>query len=141
MSTDPYRAYNFQLLLDGELVAGFVECSGLGADIPTIDYREGGSGHTVRHLPGRVRYQPATLRHGISRSRQLWDWFQGSIAGTPARRDVSLLMLDNDGITPAFRWNLFDAWVSQWKAAALEANSNEIAIETLTIVYDRLERD
>lgn len=88
MSTDRYRSYNFQLLLDGDPVAGFIECSSLGADSPAIEHREGGEGQTVRHLPGQVRYQPATLRDDISRSRHLWNWFRQSIAGpagTPRR--------------------------------------------------------
>lgn len=140
MADDPYRAFNFSLLIEGVGDARFVECSGLGADIDVIAYREGG-GRQIRHLPGQVRNRPMILRYGVTRSREMWTWFEAASSGNPDRRNLSLLMFENDGVTEALRWNLFDAWVSGWRAATLDAATGEVAIESMTLVYDRVDRD
>lgn len=141
MAVDPYRAFNFQLLIDSVAAASFVECSGLGASVDVIAYREGGANQTIRHLPGQLHYQPMTLRYGLTKSRDLWNWFSDASAGNFTRRNISVVMFENNGATEAIRWNLFDAWISGWQAARLDAIAGEAAIETMTVVYDRVERD
>ena len=141
MADDVYRAFNFTLLIEGVESGHFVECSGLGAEVDVIGYREGGANQQIRHLPGQIRYQPLELRYGLSQSRELWDWFDGTLNGETERRNVSVVVFENDGRTEALRWNLFSAWVAGWKAARLDATANEVAIERMTLVYDRLERD
>ena len=37
-------------------------------------------------------------------------------------------------------WNLLNAWVSEWRGAPLDALGREIAIESMTLVFDSLER-
>lgn len=141
MGDDPYRNYQFNLLVEGIQTAGFIEASGLGADIDVIEYREGGGGGMVRHLPGQVHYRPITLRYGVSRDRSLWDWFDQTSSGDLIRRNVSVIQYEADGITEAFRWNLDRAWPAQFGVAPMESHAASIAIESLTLVYDRLERD
>jgi phage tail-like protein len=50
------------------------------------------------------------------------------------------LLLDSQGDNEVMRWNLVDAWPSEWQGAALNAGNKALAIESLTLVYDRLER-
>jgi phage tail-like protein len=38
------------------------------------------------------------------------------------------------------RWNLLDAWPSEWQSAALNTTDRAVAIDTLTLVFDALER-
>ena len=38
------------------------------------------------------------------------------------------------------RWNLINAWVSEWRGAVLNASTHEVAIEAVTIVFETLER-
>ena len=139
-SADPYRAYNFKLVIEGVTEGHFTECSGLGVKVEAIRYREAGNSQVVRRVPGRVEYADVTLRYGLTVSHDLWDWFMTAVAGTVVRKNVSILMLDPDGTTEAMRWNLFDAWPSEWRAAPLDAMSQEIAIESLTLVYEELRR-
>jgi phage tail-like protein len=56
------------------------------------------------------------------------------------RRNVSIVMLQPDGSTEAMRWNLFDCWPSEWVSAALDASGNTLAIESMTLVFESLER-
>lgn len=138
---DPYRAYSFKLEIQGVTEGHFTECSGMQATVENIKYREGGAGQIVRHLPGYVDYAPVSLRYGLTSSRELWDWFQTVARGKIERRNVSILMLEADGVTEALRWNLVNAWPSQWNGAALDALAQEAAVETVTIVFDSIERD
>ena len=55
-----------------------------------------------------------------------------------ARDDV--LLMYSDGVTEAMRWDLINAWPSEWKGAPLDAMSREIAIESLTLVFEEMQR-
>jgi phage tail-like protein len=140
-NADPYRAYNFKLVIQGVTEGHFTRVEGLEAKVEAIKYREGGSNQVVRRIPGRVEYGDVTLWYGLTTSRDLWEWFLTAVRGQVERKNISILMLDPDGVTEVMRWNLVNAWPSQWKGATLDALSHEIAIESLTLVFDSLERE
>lgn len=137
---DPYRAYNFKLVIQGVTAGHFTECSGLGAKVEAIRYREAGAGQVVRRVPGRVEYADVTLRYGLTASTELWEWFTSAVRGSVQRKNVSILILGSDGATEMMRWDLLNAWPSEWRAAPLDALRNEVAIENLTLVYETLAR-
>jgi len=137
---DPYRSYNFKLEIGGVSEGHFTECSGLSVKVESIAYREAGNHQLVRHIPGPVEYGAVTLKYGVTKSRELWDWMMKAAEGDVQRRNVSILLLDSKGDNEIMRWNLQDAWPSEWQGAALNASEKALAIETLTIVYDHLER-
>src|SRR5262245_56032935 len=137
---DPYRAYNFKLEIQGVTEGHFTECSTLGVKVAAIAYREGGVSQVVHRLPGRVEYADVTLRYGLTPSKDLWLWFMSAVKGKVERRNVSVVLLEADGVTEAVRWNLINAWVREWRGALLDALGNEAAIESVTLVYESLER-
>ena len=137
---DPYRAYNFKLLVPGLAEAHFTECTGVAAKIDAVRYREGGGAQIEHRIPGRVKYDDVTLKYGLTQSRQLWDWFNAGLRGTVQRQNVSIVLLDSDDVTERMRWDLINAWPSEWRGAPLSATSHEIAIETLTLVFESIDR-
>ncbi|MPZ68907.1 MAG: phage tail protein [Actinobacteria bacterium] len=137
---DPFRAYNFKLSIGGVTEGHFVECSGLDIKINTIRYREGGTQQVVHAIPGRVEYGDIVLRYGLTRSRELWQWFMSGIQGKVERRNVSILLLEADGVLEATRWDLTNAWPARWRGAVLDAMTNEVAIESVTLVFETLQR-
>jgi phage tail-like protein len=138
--TDPYRAFNFKVEVQGITEGHFAECSGLGMRLQVISYREGGNNQLTHRIPGAVDYAAVTLRYGLTRSAELWQWMQGIVQGNIDRRNVSIVMLEPDGNTEALRWNLLNAWPSECVGAPLNAGGNELAIETITLVFESLER-
>ncbi len=137
---DPYRSYNFKLLI-GDMTEGhFMECSGMGVKIETISYREAGNNQVVRKIPGPVEYGDIELKYGLTDSRNLWDWFMGGVSGNIERKNVSIQLLDSSGSTPVMQWDLINAWASEWKGAHLDAMGKEIAIESVTLVYETMQR-
>lgn len=138
--TDPYRSYNFKLEIQGVTEGHFTECDGMGIKVHALSYREGGAAQVVRRLPGPVEYGDITLRYGLTDSRELWDWFLTAVKGTVARKNVSVVMLGNDGVTEVVRWDLINAWIAEWRGTKLSALDKGVAIETLTLVFETLNR-
>lgn len=137
---DPFRAYNFKLQIQGVTEGHFTELSGLEVEVHPIRYREGGAGQVVHVIPGPVTYGDVTLRYGLTASSELWQWMLGAVRGSVQRRNVSILMLDSTGNVEVVRWDLTNAWPSRWRGAPLDALNREIAIESLTLVFETLQR-
>jgi phage tail-like protein len=137
---DPFRAYNFKLEIQGVTEGHFTSCSGLEVEVQPIRYREGGASQVVHVIPGQVSYGDVTLRYGLTASAELWQWMLSAVRGTVERRNISVLMLDSGGTTEVVRWNLTNAWPSKWRGAPLDALNREVAIESLTLVFETLQR-
>jgi phage tail-like protein len=137
---DPYRSYNFKLVVPGLAEAHFTYCSPPAARIEALKYREGGGGQVVHRIPGRVEYDDLTLKYGLTQSRHLYDWFGSAARGTVRRQNVSVVLLDSDDSTERVRWDLINAWPREWRGSELDARSHEIAIETLVLVFESIDR-
>ncbi len=136
---DPYKNFRFRVEIDGIQQAGFSECSGLGSRIAVIEYREGGEPARVRKLPGRISYNDITLRWGITNSRELWDWFHAALNGQVDRRNVSIVLMDDAGVD-VVRWRAVEAWPARWDGPTLSAMGNAIAIDSLTLTCEEIDR-
>jgi phage tail-like protein len=135
---DPYKAFNFRVEIDGVARAAFREVGGLESETAVIEYRAGGEPTTVRKLPGLTKYANIVLRRGITQDAELWNWRQTVVQGNVDRRNGSVILLDDDG-TEVLRWNFFHGWIAKWEGPALNAQANEVAIETIEIAHDGLE--
>jgi phage tail-like protein len=138
---DPYRGYNFKLEVQGVVEGHFAECTGIGIKVNAYSYREGGNSQVTHRVPGAVEYADVTLRYGLTASKELWTWFTKIVKGTVDRRNISIVVLDSDGQSEGARWNLINAWPAQWSGAPLNASGNEVAIESMTFVFESIERD
>ncbi|WP_341890337.1 phage tail protein [Variovorax sp. YR752] len=139
--TDPYTNFNFLVEIDGITAAGFQEVSGVDISIDVIEHREGGENISTRKYPGQVKFSNIVLKRGLTDSVELYDWFKQWADGDPAapRKNGSIVMLTRSAVETV-RWNFFNGWPSKWTGPALNAEQSDIAIETLEIVHERLER-
>jgi phage tail-like protein len=147
-SNDPLRSYNWKVLIGGQLVGSFIQCSGLDVVVDAIDYYEGGSPY-ARKIPGRAHYAPITLEYGLTTDTAMWDWMKASVAQKqlagpgqygPDRKDVSIVMTNPDG-SKILQWNLHQAWPSRWRGKPLDAASSQIAIVVLELSFDYADQD
>ena len=136
---DPYGAYNFLVEIDGITRAGFRECSGLDSSQPAGEYREGTDPLTMRKLPGLVTYSNITLNWGITDDAELWDWRKSVMDGGVQRKNISIVLM-NDAGEEKLRWNVKNAWPTTWTGPSLNAQSSDVAIETLEIAHEGLEK-
>lgn len=136
---DPIGNFNFAVEIDGVNAAMFTECSGLESETEVIEYREGGdaAGH-VRKIPGLHKVGDVTLKRGVTGSDALWEWRKNVLQGTADRKNISIILRD-DSHTEVMRWNLFECWPSKFTGPSLSGKGNEVAIETLVVVCERIE--
>lgn len=139
--TDPLRAFRFHVEVQGIGEGHFTNVFGMGVQVEAIKYREGGANVTPRYVPGQVDYAEITLGFGLTQSDQMWDWLMAAASGDVDRREVSIVMREPDGTRGVMRWNLTRAWPTRWVGAQLDAMSKDLAIESLTLVYEGIERD
>jgi len=135
---DPFRNYNWKLVLGEGIQGHFTQCSGIGIRVSALQYREAGAGAVIRRLPGPVEYADVTLRYGLTTSPELWQWFMSAVEGRVVRKHVSIVMVGLDGVE--LQWDLQDAWPSAWRGAPLDTLGREVAVESLTLVYESVAR-
>lgn len=139
MRVDPYKNFRFLVEIQGIVQAGFAECTGFGSDVEVIEYREGGEPSSVRKLGGKISYPDISLKYGVTDSREFYDWHRTAVAGAIERKDGSIILKDDTG-QEKVRWNFFLAWPSKWQGSDFNAKGNDVAIETITVSCERLER-
>ncbi len=136
---DPFFAYNFLAEVNGLVVGGFSEVSGLQAEVEVQDYREGGLNDYVHKLIGPTRYPSnLILKHGLTDRNELWEWYQQVLQGIIDRRNLSIILLDNAG-DERRRWNFLKAYPMRWQGPQLRAAGNEIAVQSLELVHRGLD--
>jgi phage tail-like protein len=137
--TDPFRAFNFLVEIDGISRAAFRDCTGLESSQNAIDYREGGEPLHVRKLPGLNTFSNITLKRGITTDAEFWEWRKKASDGKVERKNGSIILLDEAG-AEQLRWNFVNGWPTKWTGPTFNATSNEVAIEAVEIVHEGVSR-
>ena len=137
---NPYPNHNFEVSIVGiaDDNLGFSEVELPSGAIEVIEYREGRDAATVRKLPGLVSYPNVTLKRGINGYLELHKWWNSARDGDIRRADVSIRLLDEQR-REVMRWNLSRAWPVKLEAGPLNAQANEVAIETLELAHEGFE--
>lgn len=138
----PYRNVRYLLEIDGIAIAGFSQCTLPENSTEAVEYREGSDPPTVRKLWSLNSYGTLTLERGTSEdSIALFEWRQLVEQGNvdAARRNIAVVVLDEEG-EPGPRWEFRAAWPTQYDGPDLDASGNEIAIESLEIDHEGMER-
>ena len=140
----PPEGVHIRLTVGGRQIAGhFRECSGLESETEVIEYREGGAtGDTgVRQMPGRTTWSNVTLKRGVDSSRDLWEWRQTVVdqGADAARADGTIELLDYEGKAVA-TFKFRQAWPVKYTGPTLSAAGNDVAIETIELSVEGVER-
>ena|SRR5713101_231142 len=152
---NPYAAFNFTVTHDKITIGGFMEVSGLDTENAVIEYREGADqkgatgGAFVSKQPGLERYPNVTLRRGIVGDLGLWtnlrkpirDGSDGPEFATQLNQSSPQITinLQDEKHTTVQTWTLRNVWVSKLSGPSLNAKGNEIAIEAIEVVCERIE--
>ena len=136
---DPWQGFNFRVEIGGIQRAGFREASGLDSSQDPVEYREGTEKLTARKLPGLNKYSNISLKWGITDDAELWQWRKKIMDGTVERKNGSIVLLDDTG-AEKLRWNFVEGWPTKWTGPTFNATSNDVAIETLEIAHEGLEK-
>jgi phage tail-like protein len=138
---DPYLNHRFRVEIDGVAQAGFSEVIIPDSSSEVIEHREGTDQITIRKQSGLVTYGNLILKWGITASMDLYNWRkqieQGKVSSS--RKNMSVILMDEEG-NDAARWDFASAWPSKYKAPDLKAEGTDVAIETLEIVFESMQR-
>jgi phage tail-like protein len=143
---NPYGRFNFLVDLGtGETEgpeAGFQECSGIGMEIAVVEYRNGNDKpNEVRKIPGLARPLDVTLRRGLIGSLALYRWIDDVRNGSQGVRTVLIQLQNEDHTAVAVTWKLLRARPVRHVSGPLHARGGDVAMEELTIAYERLEME
>lgn len=141
----PYAQFNFLVDLgtgntDGPQ-AGFQECSEIGMTVDVIEYRNGNDKeNSVHKLPGLTRATDVTLKRGIIGSLDLYQWLDQVRSGDQgAVRNVTIQLLSEDRTAVVQTWKLLRARIVKHVSGPFNAKGTDVAMEELTLAYERLE--
>lgn len=136
---DPWLTFRFAVLFDGLPPVGFSDCGGLQMDTEIHEHPEGGlNTHTWKFVT-RSKHANLTLKRGIV-TRVLWDWYHDISVGKMQFRNASIVMLDASGLLPVMEFQALQAFPIKWVGPELSAAQSNVAVETLEIAHQGLER-
>lgn len=146
MAVYPLPKFHYQVDWNGTIIS-FSEVSGLSAETEVIEYRHGDSPeyHKIK-MPGMQKFGNITLKRGTFKDRNdFHDWWketrmfqEGNNVGSLYRRTVTISIL-NEEHNPIVTYKLTNAFPTKVQPSDLKADGNEVAIETLELVHEKLE--
>ena len=147
MANDPKKNYplpKFHFVVEwGGTRIGFTEVTGLEFETEVIEYREGSyKTYNKTKQPGLTKYSDITLKRGSFLGDfeffLLWrKTFFFQEGAEKFRRDVAIKLLDEEH-NPVITWVAVRAWPRKVKYGSLNAESNEILIESMELVHEGL---
>jgi phage tail-like protein len=143
---NPYGRFNFLVDLGtGDTEgpeAGFQECSAIGMELAVAEYRNGNDrANEVRKITGLARVFDVTLRRGIIGSLGLYQWIDDVRNGAQGVRTVVIHLQNEDHTAVVATWKLLRARPVRHVSGPLHAKGGDVAIEELTLAYERLEME
>jgi phage tail-like protein len=136
---DPFDNFNFLLEIDRIARGAFQQCSGFDSTIDVIEHREGGENTTVRKFPGLTKYSNISLKWGMTNDMELYNWHRDAVLGRVDRKNGAIVLVDRQSKELA-RWSFFNAWPVKYDGPDLNAEGNDVAIETLELAHEGIER-
>jgi phage tail-like protein len=143
----PYAQFNFIVDLgtgssEGPQ-AGFQECGEISMSVDVVEYRNGNEKENgVRKLTGLARYSDVTLKRGVIGSLDLYNWLDDIRNGDEtAYRTVTVQLMNEDHTEVVQAWKLLRARIVRHMSGSLDARRSDVAMEELTLAYERLEME
>ena len=137
---DPYMAFNFVVEIEGLLIGGFTEVSGLESEVEVETYREGGVNRYEHKLPGPATYANLVLSHGLTDIDTLWNWYDNVTKGVIKRKNGTIMLLDRQHV-PVMWWDFRNAYPVKWTGPSLNAsNGTDVAVEQVELAHEGLRK-
>lgn len=143
----PYHQFNFLVDLGtGETAgveAGFSECSPIEFEVSVAEYRNGNDKeNAVRKITGLQKVSDVTLKRGVIGSLSLYQWLDDIRNGDQnALRNVTIQLQNEDHTEVVLTWKLVRARIVKHSSGPLNAKGTDVALEELTLAYERLEME
>jgi phage tail-like protein len=140
----PFVAFNFAVEINVPGVspkvcgAAFAECDGLEMTMDVKTIREGGNNGRQIRLTGPINVGVLTLKRGMTRNFELWDWMARMQTQPGLRADAEVVLFAADGHTERARFILSRCVPAKLKAPPLNAKDGGVAIEEFQLAYESM---
>jgi len=139
----PPSAFYFTVAFDdasGMSDTSFQDVSGIGSEIETEAYVEGGENRFTHQLPKSVKNTNLVLKRGIaSDSSPLVKWCRDTFEGDFAKPIVPMSLmvyLMNEEKEPIRAWSFSHSYPVKWEVENFNSTKNEVAIEKIELSYN-----
>jgi phage tail-like protein len=143
----PYVQFNFLVDLgtgntDGP-TAGFQECSNIGMEVTVAEYRTGNmKENSVQKITGINKATDVTLKRGVIGSLDLYAWLDDIRNGNQSAYRTVIVQLQNEDHTQVVQtWKLLRARIIKHVSGPMNAKGTDVAMEELTLAYERLQME
>jgi len=138
----PLPVYNYRVDFGTDTIA-FSEVSGLNIAFDTTVYKEsqvtsGKAGPVVRVMPAQGTPANITLTKGVVRKKSisaLYNWINSIKINQVEKKDIHIHLCDEKG-DAVLTWTVTNAFPTQLDVPNFDANSNDVAIETIELIGD-----
>ena len=137
---DPALAHSFMVEIEGLLVGGFSEVSGLESRLNLEPIPEGGQNQYQEQVVSGATFPKLVLKRGITTADMLWLWYNDVMAGKVVRRNGSIMLMTRD-LAELWRWNFTQAFPVSWIGPAFHADQNAVAFESIELVHRGISKD
>lgn len=146
---DPYRSFLFQLVVDGNVVAGVSKVGALARTTEVVSHRPGNAISHQYHSPGLTSHEPIVLERGVTFDAAFHDWANevyspeglGGVSLKNFRKDILVTLMNQQGVAVR-SYKVYRCWPSAYTALPeLSANDNAVAIQSLTLQNEGWELD
>ena len=134
--SDPLQAFRFRVQIAGlPTGVGFQKIGGLSREVAVTEYLENMFDHTHK-LPGRESVGEVTLERGMYADNYLQTLYENVFSNLNNRSTVTIQVTDRLGnIRREFQ--LAECWFSKYEVGDLDATSDDVIIETLTMQFEK----
>lgn len=143
----PYVQFNFLVNLGDGVTegaeAGFQEMSNVGMEVTVAEYRNGNEReNSVRKVTGLNKATDVTMKRGVIGSLNLYRWLDQIRNGDQgALRTVTVSLQNEDHTQVVQTWKLLRARIIKHVSGPFNAKGTDVAMEELTLSYERLEME
>ncbi|HTF20031.1 MAG TPA: phage tail protein [Chryseolinea sp.] len=113
----------------------FQEVSGLSVTVSTDEVSEGGENRFSHKLPKKMSYDSIVLKRGLIKNSKITAWCKEAVENLNFEPQNLLISLLNEEHTELCSWNVVHAYPVKWSFAGLNAQNNELLIETIELNY------
>ncbi|CAQ84339.1 MULTISPECIES: phage tail protein [Photorhabdus] len=132
----PIPSYRFMVSI-GDVQVPFNSVSGLDRKYEVIEYKDG-IGNYYK-MPGQIQRVDITLRKGIfSGKNDLFNWINSIELNRVEKKDITISLTNDTGSKVLMSWVVSNAFPSSLTAPSFDASSNEIAVQEISLVADRV---
>ncbi len=112
-------------------------------EVTVAEYRNGNAKeNSVRKITGLNKATDVTLKRGVIGSLNLYQWLNDIRNGNQnAERTVTIHLQNEDHTKVVQTWKLLRARIIKHVSGPLNAKGTDVAMEELTLAYERLEME